>query len=205
MAVDAVLFDVDGVLVDSGDVHGRVWRAWARVRGLDPEYVFEVTQGRRRSDTLAVVAPGCDPGVENELLDALMAEEEQGITAFPDVARVLGGLRVPWAVVTSGRGEATRLRLRRLGLPVPEVRVCAEDVRRGKPAADGYLVAAARLGVRPERCLVVEDSPAGVRAGSAAGCRVHAVTTTHSTSDLAAADACFGALADAVHGLREES
>jgi sugar-phosphatase len=194
----AVLFDVDGVLIDSGAAHTRVWQAWAGLRGLDPEDVHRVTQGRRRLDTLRIVAPGLDPATENRVLDRLMAAEEARLRPFPDAARVLRALTVPWAVVTSSRREATRSRLERLGLPVPRVRVCAEDVPRGKPAPDGYLTAAAHLAVDPRRCLVVEDSPAGVRAAHAAGCTVHAVTTTHSWEALAEADACFPSLQQAV-------
>jgi sugar-phosphatase len=203
MLRSAVLFDVDGVLIDSGAAHTRVWTAWARARGLDPEYVRQVTQGRRRLDTLAVVAPGCDLGRENRALDVLMAAEEVTLRPYPDVAEVLGGLKVPWAVVTSSRQEATRLRMGRLGLPVPEVRVCAEDVRHGKPSPEGYLAAAARLGVDPDRCTVIEDSPAGIRAGQAAGCWVHAVATTHASELLAEADACFPTLRDAVRAIKE--
>lgn len=201
----AVLFDVDGVLIDSGASHARVWDAWARLRGLDPQYVRQVTQGRRRSDTLRIVAPALDAGVEGRVLDRLMADEEAGMRPFPDAARVLRALTVPWAVVTSSRREATRARMERLGLAVPGVRICAEDVRHGKPAPDGYLAAAARLGADPRRCLVVEDAPAGVRAGRAAGCTVHAVTTTHPAELLGEADACFPTLREAVRVLEESS
>jgi sugar-phosphatase len=194
----AVLFDVDGVLIDSGAAHTRVWRAWAELRGLDPAHVHRVTQGRRRLDTLRVVAPGLDPAAENRVLDRLMSAEEARLRPFPDAAAVLHALTVPWAVVTSSRREATRSRMERLGLPVPRVRICAEDVPLGKPAPDGYLAAAAHLAADPRHCLVVEDSPAGVRAGHAAGCTVHAVTTTHPAEALTEADASFSTLRQAV-------
>jgi sugar-phosphatase len=197
----AVLFDVDGVLIDSGACHARVWQAWARLRGLDPEYVRRVTQGRRRSDTLRIVAPGLDAVRENRVLDRLMAAEEAAMRPYPDAAGVLGGLTLPWAVVTSSRREATVTRMGRLGLPVPEVRVCAEDVRHGKPAPEGYLAAARRLSVDPRRCTVIEDSPAGIRAAHAAGCAVHALTTTHPADALAEADACFPTLRQAVRAI----
>lgn len=197
----AVLFDVDGVLIDSGAAHTRVWDAWARLRGLDPEYVRQITQGRRRLDTLRIVCPGLDLAEENRALDRLMATEESSMRPFDDVADVLRSLTLPWAVVTSSRGEATRSRMERLGLPVPEVRICAEDVDRGKPAPDGYLAAAERLGVDPRRSLVIEDSPAGIRAGRAAGCTAHAVVTTHTAEQLAEADACFRTLRQAVQAI----
>lgn len=196
-AVSAVLFDVDGVLIDSGAVHGRVWDAWARLRGLDPEYVRQVTQGRRWADTLRIVAPHLDAAEQHRALDAFMAREEPGMRAY-EGAELLRALTLPWAVVTSSDGASTRRRLAALGLPVPEVRVCAEDVAEGKPSPEGYLAAAARLGVEPGRCVVVEDSPAGVAAGRAAGCVVHAVATTHSVGELGGADLCFGTLVQAV-------
>lgn len=194
----AVLFDVDGVLIDSGACHTRVWEQWARLRGLNPEYVRQVTQGRRRSDTLRIVAPSLDMAAEERALDRLMAVEEARMRPYPDAAQVLRAVPTAWAVVTSSRREATRSRMERLGLPLPEVRICAEDVRHGKPAPDGYLAAAARLDVDPYGCLVIEDSPAGIRAGRAAGCTVHAVTTTHPAELLTEADACFPTLEKAV-------
>lgn len=197
----AVLFDVDGVLIDSGASHARVWEAWASLRGLDEEYVREVTQGRRRVDILRIVAPGLDVAEENRTLDRLTAAEEVTMRPYPDAAAVLRALTLPWAVVTSSRREATRRRMARLGLPVPDVRICAEDVEEGKPAPEGYLAAAERLHVDPHRCTVVEDSPAGIRAGHAAGCTVHAVTTTHTREQLAEADACFPTLHYAVHAI----
>ncbi|MFD9452520.1 HAD-IA family hydrolase [Streptomyces sp. NPDC059985] len=199
----AALFDVDGVLIDSGAAHNRVWTAWAILRGLDPKYVRQVTQGRRRLDTLRIVGPDLDVAEENRVLDRLMATEEETMRPYPDAADVLHALTMPWAVVTSSRREATRLRMERLGLPVPRVRVCAEDVQSGKPSPDGYLAAAEQLGVDPRHCVVVEDSPAGIQAGRAAGCTVHAVTTTHGVELLAGADACFPSLDHAAQAIKE--
>jgi sugar-phosphatase len=88
------------------------------------------------------------------------------------------------------------LRLRAAGIAPPEVFVTAEDVIRGKPAPDGYLAAAARLGVPPAECVVIEDSPPGVAAGKAAEMRVIAVATTHEPPVLSAADWCVGGLQD---------
>lgn len=197
-AMAAVLFDVDGVLIDTADAHGRVWRAWARARGLDPEAVWVATQGRRRADILRLVAPDRDPADEHRALDRLMAAEEPGFCAFDGAAELLGALpRGRWAVVTSSRAEPTAARLARTGLVVPEVRVCAEDVSAGKPSPEGYLYAAARLGADPARCLVVEDAPAGIAAGRAAGCMVYAVASTHRPGELRDAHVCFGSLREA--------
>ncbi|MDX2395230.1 HAD-IA family hydrolase [Streptomyces sp. DK15] len=136
------------------------------------------------------------------MLDRLMATEEEAMRPYPDAADVLHALTLPWAVVTSSRRGATRLRMERLGLPVPRVRVCAEDVRSGKPSPDGYLAAAEQLGVDPRHCVVVEDSP-GIQAGRAAGCTVFAVTTTHGVELLAEADACFPSLDYAARAIKE--
>ncbi|MEV1008034.1 HAD-IA family hydrolase [Streptomyces sp. NPDC049881] len=199
MTEPVFLFDVDGVLIDSGAAHRRVWAAWADARGLDPGSVWGATQGRRRVDTLRLVAPHLDPAEEHALLNRLMAAEEHTVRAYDGAGEVLRGLAAgAWAVVTSSRGEATRRRLAASGLPVPAVRVCAEDVTEGKPSPEGYLTAATRLGADPRHCLVVEDSPAGVAAGRAAGCTVHAVTTTHPAGQLARAHAVFPSLRAAV-------
>ena len=201
-AMAAVLFDVDGVLIDTADAHGRVWRAWARLRGLDPEEVWAATQGRRRSDTLRLLAPGRDPAGEHQVLDRLMAAEEPGFRAFDGAAELLRSLPpLRWAVVTSSRAHATEARLARTGLPVPGVRICAEDVREGKPSPEGFLTAAGRLGVDPARCVVVEDSPAGIEAGLAAGCTVYAVASTHRPAELTGADDCFPSLREAGRAL----
>ncbi|MFI6491909.1 HAD family hydrolase [Streptomyces sp. NPDC050564] len=197
-----VLFDVDGVLIDTADAHARVWRAWARLRGLDPETVWRVTQGKRRTDILRLVAPALDPAEEHRVLDRLMAAEEPGFRAFDGAAALLRALPSHrWAVVTSSRATPTAARLARTGLPVPAVRVCAEDVVEGKPSPEGYLTAAARLAVDPSRCVVVEDSPAGVEAGLAAGCTVYAVASTHRLAELGRAHACFPSLRAAAREL----
>ncbi|WP_405931125.1 HAD family hydrolase [Streptomyces sp. NBC_00827] len=201
-AVGAVLFDVDGVLIDTADAHGRVWRAWARLRGLDPEEVWEATQGRRRTDILRLLAPQLDPAGEHLVLDRLMAAEEPGFRAFDGAAALLRSLPSHlWAVVTSSRAHPTAARLARTGLSVPGVRICAEDVSEGKPSPEGYLTAAARLAVDPARCVVVEDSPPGIEAGLAAGCTVYAVASTHRPAELARAHACFPSLSEAGRAL----
>lgn len=198
-----VLFDVDGVLIDSGDAHNRVWSSWARIRGLDPVAVRAATQGRRRIDTLRQVAPHLDFEEEHRLLDELMALEEPGLRAYDDAEPVLRGLPSgSWAVVTSSRARRTADRLVATGLPLPEVRICAEDVTEGKPSPEGYLTAAARLGATPARCIVIEDSPAGITAGLRARCTVYALATTHRPEQLAHAHACFPTLAAAARQLR---
>jgi mannitol-1-/sugar-/sorbitol-6-phosphatase len=185
---DAVLCDMDGVLLDSTALLIGVWGAWAKAHGLDPATVIAQTHGRRSGDTLRAVAPELDPEQESRELDRLVLAGIDGIPAIDGAAEFLAGLPVPWALVTSGTGWFARRCLAAAGLPAPPAAVYSEDVPRGKPHPDPYLAGAALLGVPPERCLVVEDAPHGIAAAKAAGCTVIAVTTTHHAADLTAAD-----------------
>jgi mannitol-1-/sugar-/sorbitol-6-phosphatase len=201
----AVLFDVDGVLLDTGDLFARVWAGWARERGLDPEAVVRETYGRRSADTVATVAPHLDPVLECRELDRIVLTEIDSVRAVEGAHALLAELTLPWAVVTSGTRWFVRRALGAAGLPIPEVAVFGEDVANGKPAPDGYLAAAARLGLPPGECLVVEDAPYGVAAAKAAGCPVVAVTTTHPAAALAQADTQTPSLAAVASVLRDRA
>ncbi len=191
----AVLFDLDGVLVDSAAYVEQEWRRWAGARGLPPEPFLRVCHGRRALETIRIAAPHLD--AEAEVRTFLPGEEAgaESIGPLPGAASLLAALPAgSWAVVTSGFRPIATGRLRRAGLPVPAVLVCAEDVARGKPSPDAYLLAARRLGVAPADCLVFEDAPAGIEAARAAGMAVVGLTTTHPVERLMA-DACAGSLA----------
>jgi mannitol-1-/sugar-/sorbitol-6-phosphatase len=192
----AILFDLDGVLVDSREAIAFVWRDWAARRGVDPEPFIRVAHGRRISETLGLVAPHLDIAAETAKLDALEEAETRGLRAAPGAAELLRLPQERWGIVTSGSRPVATLRLRAAGIVPPQVFVTAEDVRHGKPAPDGYESAAARLAVPPAECVVIEDSPPGVAAGKAAGMSVIAVATTHTRDTLAAANGCVAALAD---------
>jgi len=184
-----MLFDVDGVLIDSLSVHRKVWSQWARNRDLDVETVWGATFGRRPEDTVASVAPGLHAVQERAYLDRLLERYEGDVVALPGAAVLLDGLgELPWAIVTSGSRTVTINRFKRLGLPLPQVVVCGEDVQHGKPHPEGYLRASAELGVPPADCVVVEDAPAGITAARAAGCHVVAITTTHHAAACEDAD-----------------
>jgi sugar-phosphatase len=191
----AILFDLDGVLVDSAAYVEQQWRRWASARGLRPEPFLRVCHGRRALETIRMAAPQLDAEAE---VRAFQPVEEAGAEAIGPLAgatRMLASLPPgTWAVATSGVRPVATSRLRRAGLPVPPVLVCAEDVARGKPSPDAYLLAARSLGVLPGDCLVVEDAPAGVQAARAAGMPVVALTTTHRIDQLPA-DACADSLA----------
>jgi mannitol-1-/sugar-/sorbitol-6-phosphatase len=191
----AVIFDLDGVLVDSARVVEQQWRRWATARGLRAEPFLRVCHGRRALETIRLAAPHLDAEAE---VAAFGPTEDTGIEAIAPLAgaaRLLGTLPAEaWGVATSGPRAAAAVRLTRAGLPAPRVLVCAEDVSQGKPNPDAYLLAAARLAVAPSECLVVEDAPAGVQAARAAGMPVVGLTTTHSADELAA-DAIAATLA----------
>jgi mannitol-1-/sugar-/sorbitol-6-phosphatase len=191
----AVVFDLDGVLVDSAGYVEQQWRRWAASKGLPVEPFLRVCHGRRALETIRLAAPHLDAEAE---VAAFVPDEEsdsQVLEPVDGAPRLLETLPVgSWAVATSGTRAAATDRLRRAGLPIPGVLVCAEDVLRGKPSPDVYLLAAAGLGVVPTECLVVEDAPAGIEAARAAGMGVVALTTTHRLAELGA-DACTLSLA----------
>jgi sugar-phosphatase len=190
----AILFDLDGVLVDSTSHVEQQWRRWASARGLQPEPFLRVCHGRRALETIRLAAPYLDAEAE---VAAFQPDDSEDLVLSPvdGASELLEKLPAgSWAVATSGpRRDATE-RLRRAGLPAPSVLVCAEDVLRGKPSPDVYLKAAAGLSVPPSECLVIEDAPAGVEAARAAGMKVVALTTTHRIEELRA-DACTSSLA----------
>ena len=192
-----ILFDLDGVLVDSRPLIEEVWRAWASPRGLDASRFIALAHGRRTSETLREVAPDLDIAAETAALDAIEEVATDGLAAVPGAAALLGSLEPgSWAIVTSGSRAVATLRLRTCGLPIPPVMVTGDDVRFGKPHPEPYLKGAERAGATPQECIVVEDAPAGILAGKAAGMLVIAVTTTHLRELLVAADRVVGSLAE---------
>jgi sugar-phosphatase len=191
----AVLFDLDGVLVDSTAYIERQWRDWALGKGLDPEPFLRYCHGRRAVETIRLAAPMLNAEAEVARFREQAVEEEIPLAALPGARELLAALpESRWAVVTSGARGFARARLAHANLPEPRVLVAAEDVREGKPSPDGYLRAAALLGVPPSACLVVEDAPAGIEAARAAGSIVVALSTTHPASALKAARLVVGSL-----------
>jgi sugar-phosphatase len=179
---------MDGVLVDSHTVVERTWRRWSARHGIDADHVLRVAHGRRTSETLHEVAPHLPLAEEVAWLDATELSDFDGLRAVAGAADLLASLQeIPWAVVTSAGRELARRRMAAAGLPEPLVVVASEDVARGKPAPDGYLLAATRLAVQPEHAVVLEDAPPGIAAARAAGCAVIGVGTTCGPSELAGA------------------
>jgi sugar-phosphatase len=196
LSAAALLFDLDGVLVDSRAAVEAVWRRWAAARAVDPAPFIAVAHGRRSSETIRDLAPELDARREAAALDALEATTTDGVEPVPGADDLIAALPPGrWAIVTSGSRDVAVLRLRHAGIRRPAVLVTGQDVPRGKPDPAGYLLAAERLGVDPHACVAVEDAPPGVAAARAAGARVIAVTTTHGAAALQAADAVVDALA----------
>jgi mannitol-1-/sugar-/sorbitol-6-phosphatase len=184
---DAVLFDMDGTLVDSRALVERMWLRWAERRGVSAEAILAVAHGRRTLETMQLVAPQFATAEEAAQLDTeeeAEAREHGGETAVAGAASLLQALPIArWAIVTSADAEIARRRVAGVGLPVPRLLIGAADVQVGKPDPEGYRQAARALGFEPARCVVVEDTPAGVQAGRAAGARVVGMLTTYATLD----------------------
>lgn len=181
----AILFDMDGTLVDSSACVERLWAEWGERHGVALEDILAVSHGRMSRDTVRQVAPHLDAEAEAAWVDSTAVTRGDGIVALAGARQLIESLEeTPWAVVTSAPRELAIARLTFAGLPVPECLIGAEDVRAGKPDPDGYLKAAGRLGIEAADCVVVEDTPAGVLAARAAGMRVLAVGTTFPEAEL---------------------
>jgi sugar-phosphatase len=192
---EAVLFDLDGVLADSARPVERVWGAWAERHGLDAARVVEVAHGRRTIDAVRLFTPHLDAEVEAKQLERAEIEDTSGLLEAEGAATLLAVLPFgSWGVVTSGTRALAMSRLSHTGLQVPRDLVGAEDVEKGKPDPECYLKGAELLGVSAERCVVLEDTPAGIQAARSAG--MVAVATTHNSSELSGADAVVRALSD---------
>src|SRR5271154_6289288 len=209
----AVLFDLDGVLIDSTPAVARVWHGWAVEHGLDPETVIHMAHGRPSRTTIRELLPEADIDIDHEDREVERREmaDLDGVVLLPGARQLLNSLPPErWTIATSGTRALAEVRLRAAGLPIPRTMITASDVKIGKPDPEPYLKAAAKLGFAASDCIVVEDAPAGVRAGKAAGARVIAFLTTMSRRSLedAGADwivqncADITASCDREHGLQ---
>lgn len=191
----AILFDLDGVLVDSAVCVEKSWRDWSARHGLDPEQVLAVAHGRRTMETIPAVAPHLDAAAEVAALAAIESTTTEGVHEVSGARALVESLPLnAWAIVTSGVRSVATLRIHHTGLPMPRVLVCADEIERGKPDPQGYVVAAERLGVQPAMCVVVEDTPPGLEAARAAGMRSIAISGTYPRDALSIADHVVGRL-----------
>lgn len=185
-----VLFDLDGVLIDSTPAVARVWTKWAKEHGFDPAEVVRKAHGRPSMATIREYLPNADAEAENKIVEHGELNDLEGIVPLPGAKELLAALPADrWTIVTSGTRALAETRLRAAGLKIPAKMVTANDVKRGKPDPEPYLKGAELLGFAAAECVVVEDAPSGVRAGKAAGARVIAVLTTATAPEVEAAGA----------------
>lgn len=179
---------MDGVLLNSTLAVARVWRQWAAERGFDPEHVAHIAQGRPSITTIRELLPNADHEFENGIVEGREMQDLEGVVACDGARELLAALPADrWALVTSSTRPLAEVRLRAGGLPLPERFITGNDITHGKPHPEPFLQGAAILGYAPKDCLVVEDTPAGILAGKAAGCRVLAFRTTMSDDVLKSA------------------
>jgi mannitol-1-/sugar-/sorbitol-6-phosphatase len=181
----ALLFDFDGVLVDSSKLIYRLWSSWATKQNLDPEQVCRGVHGRRAYEIISSIAPHLPAKEEAQTLTLEEESNPSGTEQVPGAAELLAALPEDcWAIVTSSGRAATLSKLMHAGLTPPKTLVSADDVLIGKPDPEGYLKAAELLDKSPLDCIVIEDSPAGLEAANKAGMRSIGVLSTHESSEL---------------------
>ncbi|MCY4160191.1 MAG: HAD-IA family hydrolase [Bacteroidetes bacterium] len=199
LTCDAILFDLDGVLIDSNHIYEKQWSIWAGKRGISYPHIQKIHHGRPVTETIRIVAPHLDPYEEAEAYrDGLLASNDlEHVHAFPGVASLLNNLPPSrWAIATSAPRPSALQMLRHVALPVPNVFISGDDIGRGKPAPYPYLRAAWGLNQQIDRCVVIEDAPAGIQSGQSAGAKVIAVQTTNHPNTLIKADLIIDTIAD---------
>ena len=190
----AILFDLDGVLLDSTRVVAQQYTRWALENGLDPAEVMKAAHGVRTLEVVQRVAPHLDAVAETRKIEDREAVAD-GIVAIPGAVALLNTIpRGRWCVVTSGTRYLATTRMRRFGIPVPEILVTADDVNHGKPDPEPYRRGAELLKANPTDCVVFEDAPAGIRSAHAAGMKVISLPTTYPASEIHEADVIIAGL-----------
>ena len=197
---DAILFDLDGVLVDSRLCVERHWLEWADRHHLNKDKVLHYAHGRRTVETIRIMAPHLDAEREAADMEANEAFDIIGLVKIQGALELLQSIPTDaWGIATSGSHEIATTRLGFAGLPVPKVLISAEDVVTGKPDPEPYLFAAMMLDVKPASCVVIEDAPSGIQAGRAAGMHVVGViSSAYSADELNQAHVIVRRLSDIV-------
>ena len=175
----ALLFDMDGVLINSTPAVARVWRRWAIEHGFNPDEVVARAHGRPSLTTVREYLPNANHEAENREVERREIEDLEGVVPLPGALALLASLPPDrWTIVTSCTRPLAEVRIRAAGLPLPKKLITSNDIIHGKPHPEPYLKGASVLGFPPAQCVVLEDVPAGVRAGKAAGAKVIAFKTT---------------------------
>jgi mannitol-1-/sugar-/sorbitol-6-phosphatase len=186
----ALLFDLDGVLINSTPAVARVWRRWAIERGFDPEEVVARAHGRPSLTTVREYLPNSDHEAENREVERREIADLEGVVPLPGALALLDSLPIDrWTIVTSCTRALAEVRIKAAGLRLPKKMITSNDISHGKPHPEPYLKAASLLGFPSDECVVVEDVPAGIRAGKSACAKVIAFQTTVSSAKLFAAGA----------------
>ncbi|HUO26205.1 MAG TPA: HAD family hydrolase [Candidatus Aquilonibacter sp.] len=187
-----MLFDMDGVLIDSTPAVARVWGRWARERGFKPEEVIAHAHGRPSLTTVREYLPDADHEAENREVERREMEDLDGVIPLLGALQLLASMPPDrWTIVTSSTRPLAEVRLHAAGLPAPPSLITSSDIINGKPHPEPYQKAAALLGFQAQDCIVVEDAPAGIRSGKAAGARVIGFPTTMPAEELESAGADF--------------
>ena len=182
---DGIIFDLDGVLVDSTSAIERHWWKWTKKHGLDPAKTLHTTLGLTTVEGIRLIAPHLDAEVEADEIDRAEAIDTDGVVAYDGAKDLLHSIpKGWWGVATSGTRDTATARMRAAGLRIPDVLISANDVERGKPDPEPYVRAAQRMHIPPEKCVVVEDSSGGLRAALGAKMTVIAVASTHTPEEL---------------------
>ncbi|HEY4901746.1 MAG TPA: HAD family hydrolase [Terriglobales bacterium] len=190
ITASAMLFDLDGVLIDSTPAVARVWTQWAIEHGFEPEKTVREAHGRPSIESIRELLPDADYLAENREVERREIEDTEGVVPLPGALELLTSLPPHrWAIVTSCTRPLAEVRIRAAGLPVPPTMITSSEITNGKPHPEPYIKGARTLGFAPADCIVVEDVPAGIRSGKAAGARVIALRTTLPDTDLIAAGA----------------
>jgi sugar-phosphatase len=196
LLVQGILFDLDGVLIDSTAGVTRVWRDWGVRHGLDPTETAHAAHGRRAIDTVRLFSPQLDAEAELRDLERREIADSYDVLVFSGAVRLLASLPPRrWAIVTSGTRDLASHRLSVAGLPIPELMITASDISLGKPHPEPYRRGAALLGLPPAACIAIEDAPNGIRSALDAGMPVLALPTTYPADELTHATSLLPELA----------
>ena len=191
----AILFDLDGVLVDSTHSVTRQWRIWANENNLDSARLLEIAHGRRTIEVVQLLTPHLATADEVAKIEQREAADTEGVRVMPGAAELVASIpNGRWGVVTSGTRHLATSRLGLANIPIPAVLISADDVVEGKPNPEPYLKGAQRMGVSPSECVVIEDAPAGILAAHAGGMKVIALASTYPVADLREAEAVVQSL-----------